>query len=366
MVNIHRINLTKILPQTTMEGYNIFIEELNNGKLKICYGAINRRGRPFKTTSIIVSKYIPISNLLFEGLGLWSGDGWKKGGLGFTNSEIRLIKKFIEFCKLLGINKGVFRWRLQLTRNPTDIKKVIKLYSEKIGLREDQFSGHSVYSVQRNFDCIMLYKTSKILLIIINALFKQAVPLLTTDVQVASSFLKGIFAADGWVRLRKGLNSVKHVGIAVKPLKFKEILNSVFNYLGINIQSDKNGLTISSREDFIKIRLLKLLELHPKKKEKFEKGLANFCYNYGENKYRTLHLLKSRGLSSDDLSRFIHITSRSARRIMQQLQMEGYVKYKRNGYKYIWSITDKGKIVLKENKDLVCLRLAYLRHKVRS
>lgn len=365
MSKINRLNLSKVLPQKTIEGYNIFIEELNNGKLKIWYETNNGlRRNLFKPKPVIVNKCIPICNLLFEGLGLWSGDGWKKRGLGFTNSEIRLIKKFIEFCELLGINRGSLRWRLQLIKDPADINKVIKFYSKKIGLGEHQFGGYSVYSVQRNYDCILMYKSSKILLIIINALFEQVVPLLTANIQFGSSFLKGVFATDGWVILRTDLYSVKHVGIAVEPLKLKGILNFVFNYLGINIQNDKKGVTISSRKDFIKIRSLKLLELHPKKKEKFEKGFVNFCYNYGENKYKTLRMLKSRSLSSDDLARFIHITFRTARRIMQQLQMEGYVKYKRKGKKYIWSIADKGKAILKENKDLVCLRLAYLRHRI--
>lgn len=355
---IKELDLLEILSQRNQEDYNnILVHHINNGKLRI------RKNTP-NSKPIIINRYIPICNLLFEGLGLWSGDGWKKKALGFTNSEIKLIRRFIRFCSILGIQRSALDWGLQLITPPNKIDKVIKIYSKKIGLKKFQFRNYIVQ--KRNFDCVRIYKYSQALPILINTTFNYLLPFIAEDVQFGASYLKGVFATDGWVRLRKKLDTIKEVGIAVQSQRFRKVFSSVFSRLRINFQADNKGIYIFSREDFIKLKRLRLLELHPKKEEKFRRGFKRFCSEYGKNKYKTLLLLEShKNLSAYVLASLIQISPRSARRIFQQLQKDDYVTYyKEKGNKHIYFITDKGKNLFKEDKDLVSLKLAYLRHKI--
>ena len=103
---VKELDLLKILSQRNQENCNnILVHHINNGKLRI------RKNTP-NSKPIIINRYIPICNLLFEGLGLWSGDGWKKKALGFTNSEGKLARRFITFCSLLGIQRSTLNWGL--------------------------------------------------------------------------------------------------------------------------------------------------------------------------------------------------------------------------------------------------------------
>jgi predicted transcriptional regulator len=348
------LDLIKILSQKNQEDYgNISIHRMGDNRLMI-------RKNTHGSKPIIINRHIPICNLLFEGLGLWSGDGWKKEVLGFSNSEIKLIRHFIKFCNLLGIQRSALNWDLQLITAPNKIDEIIKIYSKKIKLKKIQFRNYIVQ--KRNYNCIRVYKHSWILPIFINAIFNCSLPFITKDIQFGASYLKGVFATDGWVTLREKLDTTKHVGIAVQSHRFKKIFIRVFARLGINHQTNDKGIYISSHEDFIKLERLGLLELHPKKKKKFRRGLRRFCSEYGKNKYKTLLLLTSHNrLSAYELANLIQITPRSARRIFQQLQRENYVRYKEKRNRHIYLITRKGRNLFKEDKDIVLLRLAYLK-----
>lgn len=116
------------------------------------YSEINRvsrikRTQQEKEQGAKMFDIISTKNLLYFGLGLYWGEGYKEsnGELGFTNSNPEIIKFYIKWLRLWGIPKSDLIFRL--TINNFFIKhegKIKAFWISLLGLHENQFSKTTI------------------------------------------------------------------------------------------------------------------------------------------------------------------------------------------------------------------------------
>ncbi len=102
------------------------------------YQLKNPLGDPFL---VIEPKTLEQSILFGLGLGLYWGEGSKRGtgGVKLTNTDPKLIRKFIEFLeKLCGIDRNRLRFSIQIFRDISS-ETSINYWSKELGVKKNQF-----------------------------------------------------------------------------------------------------------------------------------------------------------------------------------------------------------------------------------
>ena len=102
------------------------------------YELRNPNGDPF---SIKEPKNLEQGILFGLGLGLYWGEGLKrgKGAVRLTNTDPKLIKKFIEFLeKVFTIDRNKLRFSIQIFQDLSS-KEVLQYWSKELGVKKSQF-----------------------------------------------------------------------------------------------------------------------------------------------------------------------------------------------------------------------------------
>ncbi len=101
------------------------------------------------------------------GLGLYWGEGLKRGpgGVRLSNTDARLIKKFIEFMeKVFIIKRSKLRFGLQIF-DDIDPEKALSYWTRELGVRRNQFykiivseiRGKGTYKYKSEYGVAMVY-----------------------------------------------------------------------------------------------------------------------------------------------------------------------------------------------------------------
>ncbi len=101
------------------------------------------------------------------GLGLYWGEGAKRGtgGVRLTNTDPRLLRKFIEFLEnVFCIDRDMLRFGLQIFRDIPK-KKALDYWRTELGMRENQFykvivskvRGSGTYKYKSEYGVIIIY-----------------------------------------------------------------------------------------------------------------------------------------------------------------------------------------------------------------
>src|ERR1035437_4963576 len=80
-------------------------------------------------------------DILMTGLGLYWGEGYKEGELGFTNSNPKIIKFYLAWLQIFGVLKSNLIFRLtinQIFKLQED--KIKKFWINLLGVKNEQFS----------------------------------------------------------------------------------------------------------------------------------------------------------------------------------------------------------------------------------
>lgn len=363
MVEIMNVlDMTKVLPKKTLHGHPFVFQESPDGKIKITY--VTQAGRHIPSLKpAVVNKHIRVCKLFFEGLGLWTGDGHKTHSFGFTNSEPALIRKFLEFSDLLGVDRSTYSWRILTPKLPASDEKEIQIdaFTRKIGLNKNQFKCFSLMP-NRNFVCIHLSEVSSVLVYMIWAIFEHARQLMLFNPEWAAAYLRGVIAADGTVHLRKIFVTIKDVGIATTKIEFQKLFMDALKVLGIQSRCDRRGVYIEALDGLEKAKEWRLLSLHPAKQAKFDIGMKNFWQARERTKYLVLKLLSQNGeLTTNRFYSEFNFNERFIRRVLRQLLIGDYVK-SIDGKKGMrtWRLSQKGYELLRENEQIARIKLGNL------
>ncbi|MBI4176891.1 MAG: hypothetical protein HY516_00835 [Candidatus Aenigmarchaeota archaeon] len=279
-------------------------KDAGEGKIEVyCdkYGVKGGQPKP-----VVISRYIPICELLFEGFGLWAGDGRKRRYLdhysvfGFANTEIELHKGFLKFAALLGLSPNDFMVRVSV---PTILEKELSseeaAVSKGLGVDKSRFFKGSVNET-RNYTFVDLIIQSRILGYIVKIIYDKAIEIAFSKTEFVAAFIRGLIACEANVHVRSDKsNQLGEILIAIEDKEERVLVRRFLYKLNIDPSEDKiithqGSVLIHGRTNFEKVAYWKLCDLHPKKKERFYFGMGNFKsfqYRKGEAKKLILRSL---------------------------------------------------------------------------
>lgn len=219
-------------------------------------------------------------------LGFYYADGRKGGYFSIVNTDPNLILFYLNVLKKLGIQPHQLKARIQISKNYKKIwehKKLIEWWSKLTNIPEKNFWEIRWVKTKKRYkrNRKPSPETGEIEIAYLNRGFLREVNkkiqeiLKTNDKQLIAEFLKGVFAGDGFVKLRKN-GKLQEVRIGVKYEK--ETIYQLLKNVGISPgKPQKFDLPIYGRKNFEIIKELQLLELSHHKLELFLNGLKTLC-----------------------------------------------------------------------------------------
>jgi hypothetical protein len=224
-----------------------------------------------------VNRFVTLDKLLFEGLGLWHGEGSKNKGIYFSNSNTQLVRHFLEFMEeKLGFSRASFKVTI-CTPNPDGLNEVKTKWSNLLEIPISNFTN--VCNDSRiNKENVQVYFNSVVLVELLRSLHEKLKPLVESSVEFAAAYLRGIFAGEGSVLLKKS-GVLFHIDFATKDKESVQFYKRCLDRLGITHDKyiEKSlKFQIYGRRNFQRFKELGIHTLHPEKREKFERGFASY------------------------------------------------------------------------------------------
>jgi len=334
------IDTAQFLPSRTSIGREILARTVQN-KLTLQVPPSHKWGGGRESKAITINHSIVLDDLFFEGLGL--GEGGKKKCLYFGNTSSELLLRFLEFAdNKLGLKREMFKVTIN---SPSFNPNLRAKWSKILGIPVNNFSN-VCFDSRINYEYAQLYLNSIILADLMKCLQGKLSAMVSTIEEYATPFLRGMFAAEGQVALRK--TSSLHLTFSSVDLELVAFLKRCLLLLGIS--SGKymfNGqFPIYGYRNLKRFRELNSHALHPDKREKFELGFAKYkrinVLNGEEARYLILKQLASGQKTCDDLAAVLG----KARTTIQAhhipiLEREGKIKRTgKRGQAWLWVLSE--------------------------
>lgn len=221
---------------------------------------------------------------LITWLGLYYADGRKTKYLSFVNTDPNLIYYFIQGLRKFGITQNQLKARVQISRMYKDVWKseisLIKWWYERTGIPTKNFwktrwvKTKKTYLRKRKPPSV----TGELEVVYLNKSFLQNIKQKITEVIntnrkiVAIYFLRGVFAGDGFVKLKNN-SKLQEIRIGATCTEEKEKICKLLQLAGIQPGKwQKFDIPIYGKSNFEKIKRLRLFELSHDKLNKFLNG----------------------------------------------------------------------------------------------
>lgn len=285
--NIDEILIHKILPRKFPEtGGPIGYEFLPDNKILIWYfNYANGKLNPRIPKPAVVSKTVKIDEKLgtFIGLilteGLQSRRGECRNKFILMNCDFDVIKFCHDFLLVkLGIPQDfcVLRLYHPLIMGSTLIQKAkTRIKNEFRPYAPMNISSYPQANLKNPKIALFIYNT--IFRLIVDRLIKESLEFIKHNERFRVGFLRGVFAAEGSVELRKGTHSLHFVNFSQCNDKIRSIIKKTLTLCGIGfaerIRSRSKDLRISHLKNFERIRALNICSLSRTKAKKFKIGL---------------------------------------------------------------------------------------------
>ena len=224
------VDVVKILPESLPNEKRFSIEKIDENKVEV-YVPSNGLGHDSK--KFILSRFIELDELFFEGLGLWQGEGGKNKGLYFGNSCLELILHFLKFCEQkIDIKRGEFNVTMNISQILDSEQLAKNMYSKKLKIPIENFTNICIDErINKNY--IQLYINGIVLCELMKNLHKKLEDVILQNCEYSVSYLRGVFAAEGSVLLKKW-GTLSHVDFSSKDIEYINLLRKLLQNIGIS------------------------------------------------------------------------------------------------------------------------------------
>jgi len=267
------LDIAEIVPTKTSGGREIAL--ITNSKNMMMYTPESGKwGGGRESKRVVTNRFMILDDLFFEGLGLWVGEGGKNKGLYFGNTSPELLLHFIKFVeRKLGLRREMFKVTVNSPQHKADSKEG---WSRILQIPIQNFTNVCL-DARINREYAQVYLNSIVLAELMKNLQEKLGLVILAAKEYAVSFLKGMFAAEGQVALRKP--SSFHVTFSSTDLELVSFLKQCLQL--VDILSGKympNGrkFPIYGYKNLKCFREFGIHTLHPEKREKFERGFASY------------------------------------------------------------------------------------------
>lgn len=300
------LDLKEMVPKKTSIG-RIIVTEINSDTIAMQIPSSHIFSGGKESKKVVLNRFVNLDELFLEGLGLWRGEGSKKKGIYFGNTEPAILNRFLDFVEnRLGISRKNFKVTINLPFLDDQENSGI-LWSERINVPIENFTKICV-DPRINLEYAQVYFNSVILAELMGVLYLHIKTIVSKDMQVCIPFLRGLFAAEGSVLLKKS-GVLHHITFSSKDDELIQLICESLRLVGVIPSAYmENGmnLQIYGHKNFEQILKLGIHTLHPDKREKFERGFAAFkrigVLDGEEARARILHQLAFGPKTYDELA----------------------------------------------------------------
>lgn len=258
-------------------------EELDE-YIKIWYKNPNKSPTP-----LIIKKQIEISEDLGKFLGFWAGDGSKRS-FGLSNNNINLLRKIYDLV-INRLGNIEFRLRITIPINFINEKEEI-IRGIKTKFPELCIGSIGIYKQKRNAPNVNLYNNKTMTSKFIKLFFEYLSNNINFSHSYWDGYLKGFFAAEGNIYIRKDYNTLSKVNITQNNNLYKQLAMNSLKARYIEYSNNKKGIVISGKKNFDKLFSMGICDLHDLKREQFLMGYKNYKQKQYENGVTDLLILK--------------------------------------------------------------------------
>lgn len=222
----------------------------------------------------LLPKEIDMNERIAECVGLYFGDG-KTTDKDLTHAQFQskdfdLAKKILRFFHILGVRNSDITFTLTYNKiRLEEAKKKFRTITKEFRIIKSERYRFPTYSMQVN---------GKIFRIFLKTFLLQSLEHIKKDSRLRKGFLRGYFAAEGWIGHARQENYLACVGFAYNPkteVWLRDFCLECLNLEGINSKinirhQEHNGqIIITNWENYYKLWKLGLFEGCERKKKKF-------------------------------------------------------------------------------------------------
>ena len=223
-----------------------------------------------------------MDNHFFEVIGLYSGDGANarikdNRRVALANSCPKLHQIWIYFLEKLGITKEQLYGQIQIGGNIRYKHcKILNYWAQESGIPKSRFCKINVKKNVKTKDYGLLLSNFNNLTfrVIFDRLFDKSLKYCIKDRVSTIAFLRGFFAAEGYVSVNKN-GSLATLDIPIKDPKQRAFVKKLFKSLNISPADNGKRLLIHGYLNLKKCDKYDLVSLHPEKEESFKKSYSH-------------------------------------------------------------------------------------------
>jgi len=360
------VDVAKLLPKSLPSGKKILWKEVDKERIEISVDKNSARGGNAKP--IVIRRFVPINELLFEGLGLRFGDGNRiQGGkfnvFGYSNTEIEQLKYFIKFSEeCFDVKSNKFNVKISINPNSEpQLEDIRNKVSKELDIPLENFWKPQIFD-KRKIPFVDIKIQSVILGFVIKLVYEITRNLMFSSDLFSAYFLRGVIAGEANVYVRKE-GRLSDVFIACEGETKRGFLRNLLSMIGIIPNKDKTkenqeGVLINGLSNFRIMKKWNLTKLSPNKSKDFERGMKGFVkeeFRKGECKFLVLRILLDSKKSVKEIAKFLRRKPRTINDAVAFLERKNLIKRVRSRRNIFWEITENGSLFLKNNgtsKDL--------------
>jgi len=314
-----------------------------------------------ESKKVAVNRFVSLDELFLEGLGLWRGEGGRKKGIYFGNSDALLLRRFLEFVEQ---RIGLPREKFNVTINAPDLSNseeaVKDKWAKELSLPIKNFTRICI-DPRITKEYAQVYFNSIILAELMGKFYEYSKPVISSQPELCVHFLRGLFAAEGSVLLKKS-GVLHHITFSTKDSELVQLLEQCLRLVGVKpgkYMIDGMNLQIYGLSNFRRVRELGIHTLHPEKRAKFEQGFASYkridVLDGDEARALILQQLASGPKTYDDLAAALG----KARTTIQAhhvpiLEKQGLIKRAgKRGHAWLWALAEPTPAVFPNPTDRV-------------
>jgi len=271
---MEEIDVLDLMPKRTERGREIIVE-MESERLILYVPRSRKWGGGKESKRIVLKRFLSLDDLFFEGLGLWVGEGGKSKGLYFGNTCPEILSRFLDFSReKLGIDRAEFKVTLN---TPLFDNNTTKKWSRMLKISIKNFTALCI-DPRINLEYAQLYINSIILAKIMKELFNAFKPIILANEKFASAFLRGLFAAEGQVELKKS-GVLFYISFSSIDENLITLIKKCFEFLKIHsgkYMPQSRKFPIYGYRNLKRFKDLGIHTLHPEKRVRFEQGFASY------------------------------------------------------------------------------------------
>jgi len=266
------LDIIEFIP-SKLDHRDVFVS-VENGNLII---SCNKTRPPYP---IKIKNKLILDSKLFEMIGLYFGDGFNrnKGSsnrkVGIANNCPKLHNDWISFLERIGVSRNKLYIQIQIGSNITNSHEEIRKYwSESLFLPLSCFSPKiNVKDCKtKEYGLAVVCFHNKIFRKISENLFSHCIELIKKNKEFATSFLRGLFAAEGYSATNR-CGSLCSLDIPIISDSRRDYVEKLFLDLGLRCTNNGTRIIFSGYIDFKKFRKLGLHKMHPDRCARFERA----------------------------------------------------------------------------------------------